>query len=215
METKPVRFIPHGLNSPEVQARMAHDNAVERMERINERLAPRWDEFKSRINALVRNQRSADYCIPAFWAVIDDVAQLASEDTACKAGCSHCCNLQVLITQDEADVIGKRIGRPAVKLTGKSRGRKDVEKFDWGYHNPCTFLVNDQCSIYENRPLPCRTQLNVDIDALMCELTPPESKRVPYMNFSQFTHAFLIMLGVPKRAPKLGDIREFFPKVKP
>jgi hypothetical protein len=185
METKVVRFMPHGLDSPEVQARLAlGDTAAQaRTERINERIKPHWERLTGRIRELVRNNRSADYCIPAFWAVVDEVASYGGDDVACRSGCSHCCHLQVLVTQDEADVIGKRIGREAVQLTGPSRGRRDVEAFDWGYHNPCTFLIDDKCSIYENRPLPCRTQLNVDVDALMCELTPPEAKRVPQWRF--------------------------------
>lgn len=217
METKPVRFIPHGLNSPEVQARLARGDAVEteRMERINERVQPHVARFNARIGELVRSKRNADHCIPAFWAIVDELMAFNGDDVACKRGCSHCCHVQVLITQDEADVIAKRIGRKARFFTGPSRGREDVKTFDWGYHNPCTFLVEGECSIYENRPLPCRTQYSLDVDALMCELTPPESKRVPYLNPHPFLMAFLQMLGVPQRAPKLADIREFFPKVKP
>jgi hypothetical protein len=214
VETHIVRFVPHGLDSPEVQARMAAGDAIaiERMERINLRLAPHIARFNAGLSALVRNQRSADYCVPKFWALIDEMMSFNAPDVACKRGCNHCCHTQVLVTDVEAAVIGRRIGIKPRPIIGRGRNREDTKNFDWGYHNPCTFLVNGECSIYENRPMPCRTQYNLDIDALMCELTPPESKTVLYMNPHPFLMAFLQMLGVPHVVPKLADIREFFPR---
>lgn len=215
MESKPVRFMPHALNSPEVQARIAEGgaDALARTERINERLKPHIRGFNERISQLVRNQRNADFCVPAFWAIVDEMTAVNGDDVACQRGCNHCCHVQVLMTQDEAEVIGKRIGRKP-RQPSKFNGRKDVETFDWGYHNPCTFLVDGECSIYENRPMPCRIHYSVDVDALMCELTPPESKAVPLLNPQPFIMAFLQMLGMPEVVPVLGDIREFFPRGK-
>lgn len=216
METKVVRFVPHGLNSPEVQARLAEGTALheQRTERINARLVPRIPGFNARLNALMRSKRNADHCIPEFWRIVDEMMAFNNGDVACKRGCSHCCHIQVLMTQDEADVIGKRIKRKAVQYKGPSRGRADVETFDYGYHNPCTFLVDGECSIYANRPLACRTQYSLDIDALLCELAPGESPPVPYLNPHPFMMAFLQMLGVPHVVPVLADIREFFPKAE-
>jgi hypothetical protein len=215
METKTVRFIPHGLDSPEVQARLTRGEGPlqERLDRINARFVPHMARFQSRFQALVNSKRNADYCIPEFWRVVDDAMALVDNDKACRRGCSHCCYTMVLLTQDEADVIGKRIGRKVKQVKPPGRGRADKDAFDFGYHNPCPFLDDGECSIYENRPLPCRTQINVDTDALMCELTPPESKPVPYLNPHPYLMAFLQMLGVPQVEPVLGDIREFFPKV--
>lgn len=214
MDTNIVRFVPHGLDSPEVVARLAEsdDFVSGRMERINKRLGPHMSRFNKELSALVRNQRKPEYCIPAFWKLADEMMSYNAPDVACKRGCSHCCHVQVLITVDEAEIIGKRIGRKPQPIFGRGRGRADVQSFDWGYHNPCTFLVNGECSIYENRPLPCRLQYNLDHDSLMCELTPPESKRVPYLNPHPYLMAFLQMLGVPRVVPKLADIREFFPR---
>lgn len=215
METKVVRFTPHRLDSPEVQARLAQGSAphMERMERIQARIAPHMTRFNARINALIRSRRNADYCIPEFWRIVDEMMAFNKDDVGCKRGCSHCCHIQVLVTQDEADVIGKRIGRKAAYVKPPGRGRKDVAGFDTGYHNPCTFLVDGECSIYENRPLPCRLHYTLDVDGLLCELAETESPPVPYLNPHPFMMAFLQMLGAPDVMPILGDIRELFPKV--
>jgi uncharacterized protein len=217
VETKTVRFIPHGLNSPEVQARLAEGTALheQRMNRINARLVPRIPGFNARMHALIRSRRNAEHCIPEFWRIADEIMSSNRDDVACKRGCSHCCHIQVLIPQEEADVIGKRIRRKAAYVKPPGRGRKDVAGFDFGYHNHCTFLIEGECSIYENRPLACRLQYTLDIDALLCELGPGESPPVPYLNPQPFLMAFLQMLGAPDLMPVLGDIREFFPKVKP
>lgn len=214
METKEVRFVPHGLNTPEVQTRLAESPQLlqARVDRINARMFPHFERLTKDITALQHSKRSADYCIPKFWALIDEVMTHNGNDVACHKGCSHCCHVQVLITQDEANVIGKRINRKPRYIRPPGRGKNDRDTFDWGYHNPCTFLVNGECSIYEHRPLPCRVQYNVDIDALLCELTPPETKPVPYLNPHPFLMAFLQMLGVPHVRPVLADIREFWPK---
>lgn len=213
METKTVRFIPHGLDSPEVQARLAEGTALheQRTERINARMVPHIPRFNARLNELMRSKRNADYCIPAFWRVVDEMSAFNTGDVACSRGCSHCCHIQVLIAEDEADVIGKRIGRKPRKVP--HRERIDTKAFSFGYHNPCTFLVDGECSIYEHRPLACRIHYSLDIDALLCELGPGESPPVPYLNPHFFMMPFLQMLGVPHVVPTLGDIREFFPKV--
>lgn len=211
-----IKFNPHGLDSPEVRARIAEGDAdiQARLARINQRITPHFGRVKARINALVRSKRNADYCIPAFWAIADEMMAFNRDDVACRRGCNHCCHTQVFLTTDEAEVIGKRIGRKPQHVAAPGRGRDDRESFDFGYHNPCTFLIDGECSIYENRPLPCRLQYSLDVDALMCELTPPESKAVPYLNPHPYLMAFLQMLGVPEVRPVLGDIRDFWPVTK-
>jgi Fe-S-cluster containining protein len=215
METKTVTFMPHGLDSPEVRARLLDGFELVtqwRMNRINQRIRPLIPNANRRMTELLRSQRNAAHCIPEFWRVVDELMRATNGGVACKRGCSHCCHIAALITQDEADVIGKRIGRKARRI--EPPGRTSAKGFDSGYHNPCTFLVDGECSIYENRPLVCRTQYSLDVDALLCELGPGESPPVPYLNPHMFNMAFLQMLGVPDVIPVLGDIRDFFPKVE-
>lgn len=209
METKPVRFIPHGLSSPEVQQRIADGPkaALDRMERINQRLRPYIHDLNEAMRVLQSSRQPLDQSIPTLWKLIDNVSSFNHSDVACRAGCSHCCYVPALVPHAEAAVIGKRIGR----TPANARLRTSAKGLPWGYDNPCPFLVNDQCSIYENRPTVCRAHFSLDVDALMCELTPPESKEVPFMNEMPFQMALLqLIYNTTKKQPKVGELREFF-----
>lgn len=124
-------------------------------------------------------------------------------NSACRPGCSHCCHVLVGMTQTEADIIGKAIGRKPVKLTES----KLLPKKDYGYHMPCTFLVDGSCSIYEHRPITCQVYFNLDADNLLCHLIPGKLVPLPLFNATSYQHESVRLAGDDVR----GDIREFFP----
>lgn len=147
--------------------------------------------------------------------VVKPMAPLA----ACRAGCSHCCHTGVLLSETEASVIGQAIGR---KPVDSPRARAPAELLKHGmtpevqawradvyFGVPCTFLdVGGRCTIYEERPLACRMQLNLDQDNLLCRLVPGQSVRVPYLNMMTSYSAQVRVIG-PNT--KLADIRDWFP----
>lgn len=209
-----IKFTPHGLTSPEVQQRIAQGSAVAqaRLDRINARLEPHWSKFNRDMSALINSRRNLDYKIPAFWEIADYMASFNRNDVSCKKGCSHCCYAAVLVPHAEAEIIGKRIRRKPEA----AKQRRNANDVPYGYDHPCTFLVNNECSIYSNRPTVCRVHYSLDIDALMCELTPPESKPVPFMNDMPFQTALLRMIeSVTGNMPSVGEIKEFWPRVTP
>jgi hypothetical protein len=197
------------MASPEVQARLQEVDATgqRNLEAINARIQSHVPRFNGEMVALVNSTDAIERKIPAFWQLVDEIGAFNEGNVACRRGCSHCCHIAVLLTVEEAQVIGRRIGRPPAHAPP----RTDADDFDYGYHSPCTFLVDGECSIYENRPLACRVHYSLDVDALLCELTPPEPKPVPFMNDLPFMMAFLQMLGMPQRVPVLGEIRDFWP----
>lgn len=69
----------------------------------------------------------------------------------CKKGCSHCCHVPVLVTAVEAFYIQEKTGIEANIVKRKK------EKCRVPDGSPCPFLKNDACSIYEYRPIACRT----------------------------------------------------------
>jgi hypothetical protein len=72
----------------------------------------------------------------------------------CKKGCSKCCFTDITIFDVEADVIRNYFKN--LEITDQSNLLKL-----WTEKNEikaCSFLYNDQCTIYNARPVICRTQ---------------------------------------------------------
>jgi hypothetical protein len=212
METKVMRFVPHGLDSPEVKERMAQGPQIvqARLARIHARIEPHWRGFVERLENVIASHKSIDYKILTYWQIVDEIFAFNGDDVACKAGCSHCCYAAVLLPHAEADVIGRRIGRKPAK----AKKRKNAQDVPYGYDHPCVFLGDDeQCTIYENRPTVCRVHYSLDVDALMCEMTPPESKPVPFINDMVYQQGLLMLIARHTRSvPSCGEIKEFWPK---
>ena len=142
-------------------------------------------------------------------AVLAPVAPLA----ACRAGCHHCCSLpSILIMASEARRLAQISGRPfrvpegarSLSETLPAGGAPDGGGQLLGA--PCPFLVGGRCSVYADRPLTCRTHLNLDDDALLCERDPGRAAAVPYFDARAIWLATLTTLP----DEPIADIREFF-----
>jgi len=72
----------------------------------------------------------------------------------CKKGCSQCCHTDISIFEVEAKNIRNW-------FKGLSEDERSQIKANWSEKKAitaCAFLRNDACTIYEARPLICRTQ---------------------------------------------------------
>lgn len=139
---------------------------------------------------------------------------------ACARGCTHCCHIPVAITDVEARLIGEKIGRPPAAISGAP---SLSEVLAGGvvlpgtpvstdrYASPCPFLRGDECSIYQHRPIACRTQVNLDVDARLCELRPGVEPKVPYADATVLKAAYVMA----QPAARWADVRAFFPAPAP
>ncbi|TCK36703.1 putative zinc- or iron-chelating protein [Paraburkholderia sp. BL8N3] len=196
--------------APAIRARIAvvDESAQRNLDAINVRLMPRMPGFNAAMHAILDSHLSMASKFVGLWKLADDMMALNGENVACKRGCSHCCHIAVAIMPQEAQVIGSRIRRTPrddVKL------RASFADFDFGYHNPCTFLKEGECSIYANRPLACRVHYSLDVDALLCKLHPPATTPVPFLNSEKFHLTAMHIANVQYR-DTLADIREYFPR---
>lgn len=187
--------------------------ARDRVEKFNDRARPHIDRMEALGAQAVRAKNPAAR-VKALREMLDPVAVAASGLAACHKGCGACCHVAVTITAEEADVIGKEIG---VKPTTPARfiGPEARQSTATEYYGvPCPFLVADKCSIYASRPLACRTQYNMDRDALLCTIVPGNAPKVPYLNHSQFTNVIVRAFMASGTAPRFADLRDFFPNGK-
>lgn len=108
---------------------------------------------------------------------LDDAARIFAKtgNAECRPGCSSCCHQMVLCTPFEIFLIARYL------LDKKSTSELDAIKARlselsplpldtdarYGRDKPCALLENERCSIYEQRPLVCRTLLSASRKA--CE----------------------------------------------
>ena len=110
--------------------------------------------------------------------IYDAFEKWVEEDIACQKGCATCCTQNVIITAVEGELIHRFIRERkkrewfAAKLQKKAKTRRpefttngfaanclegnDVEPDTYGSGEPCPFLEQNCCSIYEVRPFSCR-----------------------------------------------------------
>ncbi len=113
--------------------------------------------------------------------------ELTASPASCKAGCSVCCNqliplsgVEVLQLQKVLTSLPRKVRR---KVSASLRSMQEKSEkiiassysgstpFEEQYFNlgkPCSFLVDNNCSIYQQRPLVCR-EYNVDTSPTLCK----------------------------------------------
>jgi Fe-S-cluster containining protein len=138
--------------------------------------------------------------------------------TACRTGCSHCCHIPATISLVEAQLLGRASGRVpsaprrSIRVTDENsmEALAAMERqLQAGPLAPCPFLRAGRCSVYEVRPMACRTLLNLDDDDLLCRHAEEGPADVPYADATKLkAFAFMAQPGT-----QYADIREFFPGV--
>ena len=190
--------------------RIAHAVAKQpAIEAISRRHDPR---IRATMQKVLANRQQTDSAKTR--ALYDAVAPLAhdlAQHAVCRKGCSHCCHIAVAINQAEADLIARRTGRtPAKPANRMLEGREQfAHAIPLGYGDPCPFLVDNQCSIYDARPLACRMHFNLDTAADLCKLD--NNRPVLLYGNLNIDAAGIYAAGGPDKVV-IADIREFFPK---
>lgn len=201
-----------------------------------ERIERRWETLPQRLNAKLLALRSIDrkpeerFVDQAaragtaskrlMWLrkAADHLNRSASPQAACRKGCSHCCHIAVMISRAEAQVIAKETGAVLNNSAGSiSISITNAEDEHGGAHarthevygRPCSFLSDGGCLIYGSRPLQCRLLLNLDDDALLCQLVEGRDINVPYLNANTHHAASVSILGAHQ---DYDDIRSWFPR---
>ena len=140
-----------------------------------------------------------------IYNLVTELMNSSGSYTACKKGCSSCCKMNVMISQEEARYIEKNTGIKFTKLASSIIHNQD--KF---ISVPCPFLKIDTCSIYDSRPLACRQHVSFDSTSYWCD---PERLAEVEFSLVKFSGAEDALMEVSKitSGGVLADIRDFFP----
>ena len=190
------------------QQRAAYVNQM-----VAQAFAPHQNTFQQRVQAVVSDNSSSKTKMYKLQQIMSDVRVFSAPYSACKAGCSNCCHMRVLISQTEANAIGEAVGVKAAQLP---LGTPVKEEDDFGRNTPCTFLSADKCSIYANRPVQCRNYINIDVDPLLCSYEnwdlakkrDPASVGIPMLGAAPIMSAYQMVSN--GKAEVYNDIRKFF-----
>lgn len=141
--------------------------------------------------------------------VVDIMAKEISVAAVCKKGCSYCCHIAVTITNWEAEQLAAASGR---KVSTPDLKYPDIQQDQIDYGGvACPFLKNNACSVYDARPLACRSYFNVSSYPELCDSVKYPKQEVPQVGTSVIWNAHAsINIDDPKLI--VADIRAFFPK---
>ncbi len=115
---------------------------------------------KELLSTLQSKNKRAILKLKDIYKYLEDYGDFVKTFSVCSKGCSHCCKIDVTITELEAKLIEEETHR-------KRKPRQLIAST--GHTSPCPFLGDGgECTIYEVRPFHCRTFHTLD-DPKYCE----------------------------------------------
>ena len=113
---------------------------------------------------------------------IADEAVKRGVQFACAKGCTYCCSLEVSSFPQEtfriARELSARADREAVVARLSAHAERNPPGTDRLKREPCPFLVDQACSIYDVRPVACRKCVSLDVERCkqMSEMVPGDAE---------------------------------------
>jgi len=157
---------------------------------------------------MVTENASAKSKLGKIYLLANELLEVAAPHVACGRGCSSCCKMNVTISSVEADRISNATGWKPAQLTSS---KNHPEEAFAGI--ACPFLVDNTCSIYENRPLVCRTHVAFDASSYWCDPNRMHQQEMPMVRFSGLQEA-LGKISTGRNGAVYADIRDFFQRSK-
>ncbi|WP_309660953.1 YkgJ family cysteine cluster protein [Sphingomonas sp.] len=110
---------------------------------------------------------------------------IASVQIACVRGCSHCCNLwvdasppEVLFTVKQMDAAQRSRAIKAVEAACSQTAGASFEARA-AMLTPCPLLQGNECGVYADRPLVCRTAVSQDAEICRRSLLMFSGEEIP------------------------------------
>lgn len=151
--------------------------------------------------------------LQAVYEYVERYFSGAKNLVACKKGCAYCCHGRVWVQQVEADLIADTYGLKIARILEIT----DEDTFPVrDSSRPCPFLSADlACTIYEVRPLVCRTHFNFEPTNELCQYENSE-KPMPLLDRHKTIPGVLAAIEEVGQAHGGGggDIRRYFGEAK-
>ena len=156
------------------------------------------------IAGVARENASARSKLKRVYRLMDEISVYRAGHVACGRACSACCRMNVTISGLEADAIAAATGRSLRQVTETIAHPQD--EF---VGSPCSFLVADECSIYDSRPLACRKHASYFSTNKWCSPPHLNTIQAPLVRFGGLDEA-LVALSARRGTAIFADIRDFF-----
>jgi Fe-S-cluster containining protein len=131
---------------------------------------------------------------------------------SCKSGCSHCCHMNTMVYEHEAIRLARVSGRTMTRLPYRPLNQvfEDGDKFNG---KPCPFLSDDKCSVYDDRPLVCRTHHSLGASSEQCarNVWDNDPARPPMYDPDLIEIPYMKLNSRHDPAEPWGNLAEFFP----
>lgn len=183
---------------------------------IRARGGPRLDAIAARALRVARGLEPVRIRHRALQALADEAAALVAPSTPCRKGCSDCCYQAVPISLHQAELLAAASGRRLDRHAGLRASEDLVGALEranrWAQAmleapRACPFLVDQACSVYEDRPLTCRTHHVLHADSSRCSLFGGKALPIARFNLRELEEAEA-EVGLEDA---WADIREWFP----
>jgi len=106
---------------------------------------------------------------------------------ACRRGCSHCCYLNVDVTEQEARLLIYAAKKDQVPIDQEHlRAQRDAGAMFHTLsleHRRCVFLKQGECQVYEHRPVSCRKYQVLDSSQYCDTVKYPNWHVLNFVNF--------------------------------
>ena len=176
---------------------IAENNQYSMLKVLPKKLIRQEDRFFEKIQ---RFKAEPIKKLEMLYSFMDELSKFISRFTPCKKGCSACCHYKVSVSHVEVRYIEKNSQFQRSINLAPSRN----------FHGePCPFLKNDSCSIYEARPFACRKHHAFTPDAYWCEPKRSNDQHFPLLSLTNVDKAFKI-IREESNSEQPYDIRQFF-----
>lgn len=182
---------------------------VEHAQRVSDQIVARVDMQRVQLfGAMAKQMPHLAGKVDMVRRMADELGTAARDLVPCSRGCSKCCHMATLLSEQEAEVIAAETGAFLAKPNEYFYSTDERSRYDGV---PCAFLKDSKCSIYAHRPVACRLHVHLDRDNTLCQIVPGEYVRVPRLDTLRFDINYVNAFGDALDV-KLADIREFFPR---